>query len=394
MKVACVSYFLPGTENRSGPSSLLYQLVRHRPPTVDLTIFVAAHTLDALAPQQRNVLERDLSVRFERLHRRVLSRWESLSSSWWPLGAREIRDLDVTSLSSFDLVWGYPYWTAPLVRKTSARHLISGMDSATLLYWRKFRRHLADGRFSANADLVPLIGNACFEVRYLGKLAVHTVGRRDAAVLRAMGARPTYVSHPLVDYPMADAARATQRSRRPRLLLSNAEAPFYGSQRARDWLLWLSEICAERRWSISLLLHKASSDFESWAQKLLRGHPGVKLEFAGWISDYSALLETVDIQLFPLDIGAGTKTSALTAMQHGVIGVGTQISFENIEGDPAQMRTVLGNGRDGFEVALSDAMATARGSLDGEIRKPLAGAWIVHDPAAAAASFWQLAARA
>lgn len=392
MKVACLSYFLPDVENRGGPCSLLYQLLAHRPATTSVDLFVPAVRLDAEGSSAVNRIRQTLGISVTALAQRSRSRQNGITRAWWPSGARMLADCELPPLEQYDLVWGYPYWTAPVVRHLQTKVLVSGMDSAALLYWRRLRTHLLERRSSIGSDVARLVASAAFEFFFMRHLRVHTVGAEDARALRRIGAKAVFVSHPLVHYPLADARRAGWRNARPRILLSNPGDAFYGSRRAGQWLESLATLATHRRWNLSLILHKPSRQFADWAVEHFVGHRYVTVETAPWLNDYSGFLNGIDIQLFPLDIGAGTKTSVLTALQHGVVAVGTSCAFENVEGEPRFMHRV---GRDGdFPAAFNAAMEEAATVNVRETTGRPDRLASTHGPDLAGARFWQMASDA
>lgn len=386
MRVACITYFVPETENRSGPSSLLYQLIQHRPPSVELTLFLPPQRLANWSKQAIASISEELGVSIQALRAQHQSRTEQLLKKWWPTGARDFGNPRISDLNQYDIVWGYPYWTAPFLRNVPTRQVISGMDSASLLYWRKALTRLTEKRISLSADVIPFLGNVAFEALYLRGLKVHTVGKLDAQWLRRVGAKPKFIRHPLLPYPNATDA-ISDRGNQLRILISNADANFYGSVRAKQWLLWAGELTIEQSINVQILLHKASPAFLDWARKEFEQHPRINLEAVGWIHDYSSFLRTIDVQLFPLDIGAGTKTSVLTALQHGVLCIGTRVALENIDSDPSAKHTVQDSTPNAFKEPLAAVIAQTITRQSANIaRKSLTGD--CHNPELTCAEFW------
>lgn len=56
----------------------------------------------------------------------------------------------------------------------------------------------------------------------------------------------------------------------------------------------------------------------------------VSYEHVSWVEDYAELLKSVDVQIFPIAIGTGTKGKVLSALASGVISIGSAESFANI----------------------------------------------------------------
>lgn len=49
-----------------------------------------------------------------------------------------------------------------------------------------------------------------------------------------------------------------------------------------------------------------------------------------WVDDYAGLLRSIDVQIFPIAIGTGTKGKVLSALASGVVSIGSAESFANI----------------------------------------------------------------
>lgn len=300
--------------------------------------------------------------------------------SFWPKGAENIANFEMPDLDAFDAVWAYPYWFAPFLRRYHQPKLISGMDCATLLYWRKLRvaSILRPARFLRIA--AGLFANALFELFYLRNRDVHVVGVDDARLLRWIMARPRFIPHPLLAY--AKEFRPTRPIDRPlTFLLSSAGDPIYGSSRFLDWLRDLY-IVTKNEASVRLILHKASPDAMRAIDALGMINANVKVESVTWVENYPALLQEIDIQLFPLDVGAGTKTSVLTALQHGVRAVCTPIAAENVQAN-LFLFLVSDLGSD-FSTSLNQAITSVR-QADLRIEAPDLSA---HSPDACSKKFW------
>ncbi len=377
-KVACLTCFVPRRENVNGPSGLLYQILKSRPSDVTITVFLLS--LDSKAhldhPEVLELLES--GVQFVSCK---TSSKQFQAPCFWPLGARQIGRSDMPDLSDFDTVWAYPYWFAPFLRECQTPVLISGMDCATLLYWRKLKNTsvMAPTRFLRTA--AGLIANALFEIRYLRNRHVHVVGQADAKVLQRLLVRAAYIPHPLLDYqPVARLQR--QPGHALTFLISNPGDPIYGSAR---YLRWIENLfnhgCHET--AVRLIVHKGTPDALCAINAVAQHYPQVTVEPITWVDDYSSLLSTIDIQLFPLDIGAGTKTSVLTALQHGVHAICTPIAAENVQPNPLLF---VADGRSHpFNNALSLAIASVK---ECDSRPCQVETLNLHSPKGCGAHFW------
>lgn len=114
----------------------------------------------------------------------------------------------------------------------------------------------------------------------------------------------------------------------------------------------------------------------------------LKVETTSWHECYEDLLDTIDIQIFPLLVGAGTKAKVLSALARNVLCIGTEIAFENIHlqhqrsayffNQADQLKTI-------FKTLLQDPVNASTISNEGN---KLAHA--EHDPIKIAQEFWEL----
>lgn len=378
MKIACLTCFVPRRENIKGPSGLLYQTLKWHPAHVSITVFLFVQDQNAYFDFPEVVELAASGIQFVSCS---ATSKQSPAPRYWPLGARQIARVGMPDLSDFDAVWAYPYWFAPFLRDCQRPVLVSGMDCATLLYWRKLKNTsvMPLSRFLRTA--AGLMANALFEIQYLRGRQVHVVGQADAQVLQLATVNATYIPHPFLEYPPVNRP-ARQPGHTLIFLLSNPGDPIYGSTK---YLHWIQDLFKHLRDApaVRLIVHKGTPDSLHAINAAARHYPQVTVESVTWVDDYSTLLSTIDIQLFPLDIGAGTKTSVLTALQHGVHAICSPVAAENVQPNPllfvADDRSSL------FDDALSQALASVN---KGDVPPRLAETLTQHSPKDCGTRFW------
>jgi hypothetical protein len=387
MKIACFSYFLPWRENRHGPNALLWQIIKERPSCLEIDYFLPFDLLNNAEILSINEVAGILRINIFDWPKNL----GAIRVPWlWPAGAKQLYARPLPDLGGYDGVWGYPYWTAPMLKGCHANLVISGMDCAALLYWRRTLTMLKEMRIKGvGRSLAGLFLNTVFERTELRYQRVHTVGLRDADVLRRLGADSRFVAHPLLEYDDAPAARMALRSGPCRALISNSGDVFYGSQRVYRWINSLASHATVKQ-PIHLLLHRASAEIMEHATAQSEKYEYFTVERLGWCDDYSALLQSVDIQFFPLDIGAGTKTSALTALQHGVVCVGTNVALENIFLAPGALMAIEVDSDACFDDCLKQAVALVQLLRKHRELSPLGGVAFIHNPQEVSKKFWHL----
>lgn len=336
MKVACISYFAPDKENNKGPKSLLYQLIANRRKDILIDLYLPDKTYDEIK-KSASFIENALDIVICPLKCSRPNRLKRLYTAWWPKGAKICMEIDVTKFEKYDLIWGYPFWTAPHFRNAMKKVLITGMDSATLLYYRKVKSCIKDLSWKVLIYVPALIRIILFEKMYLKSKTVHVVGQADNKVMRFFNINSFYIPHPA--NPMILNNYEKLRSQDLiRVLVSNALDPFYGSKTVLKWLNVIFEVAPKfPSKTFEIIFHKGDqARIQNWLSKQILPN-SVVISYVGWVENYEELLSGIDIQIFPLDVGAGTKTSVLTALNMGVTCIGTSIAFENIRTNSSEL---------------------------------------------------------
>ncbi|KAA0891236.1 glycosyltransferase [Oryzomonas rubra] len=388
MKLACISYFLPGKENNHGPNSLIYQIIAHRCRNISIDLYLPQEILDKADGERIATIEQDLAVKIHPLCGEQPSLFQRLLSSWWPSGARLHYRIDDLLNHDYDLVWGYPFWTAPYVNRVPARKVISGMDCATLLYIRKVKACVTDRPLQIFRYSLALVMAFLFESIFLRHIKVHVVGRSDQITLKMLGVDSFYVPHPTNPIAMSDHETVRIRSARTvRILVANSLDVFYGSDTVLKWLKALFAIAPRFPGTeFEIVFHKGNAELIKKYLAREKIPNQFKMTFVGWIDNYEEFLLAIDIQIFPLDIGVGTKTSVLTALYMNVICIGTSVACENIETQSAPQHLLRADSPDEFVRQFMEAMTC----LQDHTCYPLGYALSpMHSPTSSAANFWE-----
>lgn len=386
MKIACISYFAPGKENNQGPNSLIYQLIANRSENISIDVYLPAKVYNEIE-ERISGIESDLNITIYPLKVSRHSLFKRLNAAWWPLGAKIHSVIDGQSFENYDLIWGYPYWTAPYLSKVTKKVLISGMDSATLLYYRKVKSCIESKSLKVFMYVPALIRIFLFEILFLRSKTVHVVGNADNRVMRYLGVDSFYIPHPTNPIAINDNNLDQVRSQDAvRVLVSNALDSFYGSKTVLKWLQVLFDTTLKfPSKTFEIVFHKGNQKkISNWL--LRRKIPDrVKISYIGWIDNYEEFLDEIDIQIFPLDVGAGTKTSVLTALYMNVTCIGTTIACENIVTRSSIDSMLVANSALEFEHKFIIAVSKL-GNLANQPKGYLLGS--EHSPAQSVANFW------
>jgi len=202
--------------------------------------------------------------------------------------------------------------------------------------------------------------------------------------------RSFYVAHPInpINFPEKEKEKEKEKSERiVRILISNALHGFYGSRRVLDWLsIIFSTVGSIENTSFEIIFHKGRKDLiENECEKFFKPD-NISLNFINWVDNYEALLSKVDIQIFPLDIGAGTKTSVLTALRMNVVCIGTDVACENIDVLDFDNFLLEANSSKDFHRALEKALSFIQNRMMDKYSHVLSE---IHDPEKSVAVFWR-----
>lgn len=341
MKAVLVSAFPPTRDNRSAPTALPYQILKHAPAGLDIQLF---YYNDIDLP--RNLIERELAAlplleaaeipRPNRLLQRVSS--HRIDTQCLPAGVRRYpRNLNVQrAINRFrpDLVWLYPYWLIDWVTRTKCRNIVTtGPDSATLHSQRllRFGHHNSSGLRIARDEFKR---NIALEKKWaLTSTRIHMVGvgdvqnyveitnRRDQAV---------FITHPYSGCgELRDKLTTTSKLR---IVVSGAGNSVYVGNHVRR--LTTALVCR-----CHVLAQRCKLSFigpgygDAIAQ--LRS-AGYEVSEQHWVDDYSHELSKHQIQIFPIAVGTGTKGKVLNSVATGLLAIGSKFAFENIAIDTAR----------------------------------------------------------
>lgn len=351
-----------------------------------MDLFIPESILKPIAPEKISIIENELDVNIIKIPQKKDSFFHKFLTFWWPTGARVNYDRFFLKEDDYDLVWGYPFWTAPYIKNINSPRIISGMDSVSLLYFRKLKTCIKERSLATPRYFFALLRSFIFELFFLRNERVHVVGKMDHRVLESIGVKSFYVAHPI--NPINLAEKEKEKSERiVRILISNALHGFYGSRRVLDWLRIIFSTAGNiKNTSFEIIFHKGRKDsIEIGCEKIFKPD-NISLNFLNWVDDYEELLSKVDIQIFPLDIGAGTKTSVLTALRMNVVCIGTEVACENIDVLDCDNFLLEANSSQDFQRSLEKALNFVQNGMMGKHSHVLSE---IHDPEKSVATFWR-----
>ncbi len=395
--VSLLCLFEPAPENRGGPASLPYWLLRTAPAHLTFDVLF----MTAEPPWEREQAFRAALGGLALRHVTVLPvppRWRrvlgglraQISGLPRACGTRHLSSKALRQVQAArpDIVWVYPnYWQHCIAKLPRMFSVLMGPDSESLWVERAHAAGTAHGKSPVSS-----IASAQRLDRLCVRLArrVHVVGEEDRAQLERFAEHPGHVFYAPHPHPPLGALResmdqAAAQAGKLRVLLTgggDAAGRLYTGQylpRAIAALAAAAETLRDH-----LTIRFIGRGYEALAQVLRQASIEVDLET--WVDNYSEALAACHVHVFPIQVGSGTKGKVLQSMGTGLLAVGTAVAMENIAAeagrdylllsDPEQLPSLL-------QTILGDPQAAAAIARAGQ-----AAVLRFHSPAYAGEMFW------
>ncbi len=343
-KVAFISAFPPLSDNHKAPNSLPFQLLKFRP---------ADFSVDLFYYEQHDVTEDSLQLSFDQLNLNAVYKINNKSFSVFDkfkkfirryLERSEIKKLPgllelflppqkiISQIlqDKYDMIWLYPNWLFRWIEPLKSLPIVmSGMDSASLHYKRCLDKNLAMGDQELSQ-----IKRGYEKYLYLEKriaandVPVHMVGKTDANFFNEISKTNLayYVPHPHNELANKKAAPFPLNNKK-KLLISGQADSIYLRNGLDQVIKMLVANAGEFRDYYELDF--IGSGFEDINGEL--EEVGYQVKTIKWVTDFHEALISMQAQIFPITVGTGTKGKVLHAMASGLLGIGTEMAFENIE---------------------------------------------------------------
>ncbi|MBF2067328.1 MAG: glycosyltransferase [Calothrix sp. C42_A2020_038] len=344
MKVAVISAFPPTKDNIGAPTALPYQILNNILANLDIDLYYFP-----ASDKYKEIVSKDISRlplrsvcelqspknKFIQKYIRWKNRKEDLPPgvALFPPIREAIKKIN---LSKPDAVWLYPHWLTNWVKYINCQNiLVSGMDSAVL----HNERVIKFGNWHTFEEISPefklLRQNTNLEKK-LGTLPVkvHMVGLEDVRKYASVSRQPHqafYIPHPHYDYVPIQ-SKLTDNLDKITILFSGGGNTVY----VGDHLVRIINSLIEQAKSLSphFKFLFIGSGYESFQLDLK--NVGYTVEYVKWVDNYSEAISRALIQIFPIAVGTGTKGKVLQALATGILGIGSEFAFENINIKPGE----------------------------------------------------------
>ncbi|MCX6653179.1 MAG: glycosyltransferase [Methanomassiliicoccales archaeon] len=338
MRCAVMQAFPPHKYNLQAPTANPFQLLKHAPMDleIDLYYFSGASEHRASSEACINLLRlasaRELPrpEKARRLWHLSLARARGFPGSvgMFPPAAEIAERINE---SKPDLVWMYPHWLIDWMPKLKCSNvMVSGPDSAVL----HNERALGYGDLDAagiRREKRLLRCNLRLEKAW-GKTSarMHMVGQEDVRrylELNNGNAKAFYVPHPLYDVVPIKTSIAHRPGKLRVFFSGGGGTVFVGSHLRRA----IDSISMRKDLSDRVEFRFVGKGYEEYARRL--ENSGFATSMANWVDSYEEELATGQVHIFPIAVGTGTKGKVLTALGCGLLCIGSNFTFENIQID-------------------------------------------------------------
>jgi glycosyltransferase involved in cell wall biosynthesis len=405
MKIMLVTYLPPTSQNKGGPTALLSYLIKYRPKNIHLDIVCFKGPLAKDESTLKTIWKPFFNnVYFVRPRKiveiivKILSKigFHSafpIQSYRYSLSKWKLRRPDY-SKEIYDILWVYPSYLIKCIDGFQRNNVIvTGPDSASLHYHlmsqiydisfykpkdrmfrKKLQRYKILLRQHIHLDRAWVASGAVF----------HVVGETDRRYIQNISpeANTIFTKHPHFDYlpVIRDFTKATGKLK---ILVTGVNHGEY----IGDFLDEIvNTVMKDVRLAEFYRFMFIGSGFNEIVQRLAEG--GFETESFSWVDDYAGTIRESDIQLFPIILGTGTKNKVLSAMATGLLCIGTNHAFENIQVSPGKDCILIENA-DGVLKALND-VARSRNQFSRMARRASRKVRTMHSPQNASKEFWSL----
>jgi len=347
MKIILVSAFPITRYNLGYPCAFIYQLLKYAPKDMDIHLYyfsgdakykeMIKRDLDSLLLKEATQINysppKYLKQKFLNWHSKIRR---------LPIGVRRFpkipKIVKQINNSSCDLVWFYPSWLVDWIPVIQCKRiLITGPDSAALHSERVIRF----GKWDSFKDILPefyqLQKNTNLERIIASTNAkVHFVGKEDLMKYISLThehEKCFFVPHPHYDYiPIKGSLLNTQE--KLRVVFSGGGETVYVGDHLLRIISLLTSSNVSRVLSSSYEFLFIGQSYEESVLKLRNA--GFDVIQKKWVENYEDELSKAHIQIFPIAVGTGTKGKVLSALSTGLLSIGSEFAFENIEVIPGE----------------------------------------------------------
>lgn len=394
MKVSVISAFPPSKDNLGAPTALPYQILEYAPDNVDIELFYYPGSEKYRSTISRDInnlqLKRVEEIPFKNIFMQKYSFHRAKRRGLpWGVGRYPVDKATVKMInnSNPDYVWIYPHWLIDWIPHIACNKIIvTGPDSAVLHYERAIRFGKWNSYDDVFQKLYSLKENTILEKKY-GTMPVklHLVGKEDVKKYISLTHRTDqafFIPHPYYDYVPIKTSIADTKGKMRIVISGGGDTVYVGDHLSRIVRELIREVQDLLPYYEFLFLGKGYDDYILDLQSV-----GFSVNQENWVDDFANEIAKCQIQLFPIAVGTGTKGKVLHALASGLLGIGSEFAFENVEGVPGE-DYILYNKPEEITYYLKDII-TNRQKYDAIAHNGSQKVRVKHSPRLICKLFWE-----
>ncbi|MCK4914466.1 MAG: hypothetical protein KAS69_07740 [Planctomycetes bacterium] len=339
MKIAFISAFPPSRYNIGAPMSLPYQLLKYKPSNYEVDLYYYGITKTV----HKNTCLNDISQLplNNIIEIKPYPKWKQKLRSIYinklPRGVVRFyanrKILKAVNKNNYDAIWLYPLWLITWAKRLNCQNIIvTAPDSVTL----HSERYIRGGNWQTSDKLARevkhLIKNVNLEKQWSHtKVKIHFVGENDVIkyneVTKTKG-QAFWTRHPISGCRTVLQPLNTIKSKIS-VLISGGWNPTYVGTILDRMIHSLLELDKRKELSKWYKFTFLGSKYGPIIKEMTSA--GFEINHLEWADNYYEELSKHNIQLFPIAVGSGTKGKVLNAMASGLLAIGTELAFENID---------------------------------------------------------------
>ncbi len=339
-KIAFISAFPPSRDNLGPPTSLPFQLLKYTPKDYCVDLYFFSYTIK---PSYKDLYLKDIySLSLNKIicinspswWKKRFYRWQTLKEGF-PEGVALFpinqKILEIVNNTTYDAVWLYPYWLINWAKSLKCQKIIvTGPDAATLHSERAIKHMKWSHSNNISREVHRLKQNETLERAWSKSNAMlHFVGKEDVVKFNTVTQTKNkcfFERHPVDNYQNIRQTIDNASSKLSVLITGGAENVYVANY---------LDLTIQSLVKTSKSLNKAykftflGKKYETVIEQMINA--GYETRVVEWANNHGDELTKHHIQIFPIAVGSGTKGKVLQALATGLLGLGTWLSFENIE---------------------------------------------------------------
>jgi len=343
MKVLLITAFAPTPHNIGGPSALTYYLAKYSKLKIDLVYYSKDSKKEIFySNEMHDVFAEIIKLKKKIILAAILKlldyfniKHRFFGSSYTLIPSKRI--IKKINNKKYDLIWIYPCTMQSWERLIENNNIVLTAPDCSLLHFE-----LVEKIYGLNKEARKLLSNNV-NIKHLDRLKhqafvretkwsnsktlIHVVGKDDKKRYDELGAKEHcfYSPHPFYNCINIKEPLNPEIQKSTILITGENQSIYIGDFLDRIVNLIIQNKGLINKYRFSFL----GKNFDEVTNLLI--NEGFEVTSKSWVDNYEFEISNAQIQLFPIILGTGTKGKVLTALASGLLCLGTDFAFENIE---------------------------------------------------------------